>query len=354
MARPTNNSAEYFSHDADMRNDIKVKALRRKFGHTGYAVWNYILETLTDSNDFELDFSEVNRELLAADYEVTVEELYDIVKYACKINLLQASEDETVIYSSVLKKRFAKLIEQRERRCQAGKKGMESRWCNDNNVIKNTKSSITKNNNVITNDSNAIKNDNNVIENTENTITKNNKVKYSKVKETIVKETKEKKNIYPYQDIVALWNEICGVSLPQVKSLNDSRRQKIKSRIDEFECKSNEDCLNKVKEIFERIRGSDFLCGENNSGWTATFDWVFDNSKNWIKVIEGNYDNNRSAKNTQQNILPGVALGVGEYIETQTGRRTYGTGKATIPHTAPARPSEKYCWDSVSSSWVLL
>ena len=68
MGRPKNNSAEYFSHDADMRNDVKVKALRRRFSHTGYAVWNYILETLTDSDNFEWDFREVNRELLVADY----------------------------------------------------------------------------------------------------------------------------------------------------------------------------------------------------------------------------------------------------------------------------------------------
>ena len=55
------------------------EALRRRFSHTGYAVWNYILETLTDSENFELDFREVNRELLAADYELSVEELTEIV-----------------------------------------------------------------------------------------------------------------------------------------------------------------------------------------------------------------------------------------------------------------------------------
>lgn len=38
MARPKKNNAEYYTHDADMRNDMKIKALRRKFSHTGYAV----------------------------------------------------------------------------------------------------------------------------------------------------------------------------------------------------------------------------------------------------------------------------------------------------------------------------
>lgn len=322
MARPISNTAEYFSHDADMRNDIKIKALRRKFGHTGYAVWNYILETLTDSNDFELDFAEVNRELLAADYDVTVEELYNIVKYACSINLLQLSKDETTLYSNVLKKRFSQLIEQRDKRSKAGKKGMESRWSNDNNVITNDNNVITKNN---------------------------------KVKETIGKENKEKEKsiIYPFQDIVALWNEICGTSLPKVKSLTDDRRQKIKCRLTEFGGVNKEKWLANAKEIFERITASDFLCGNNGNQWTATFDWVFENSKNWIKVLEGNYDNNRGkrASPPQQD---DVTLGIGEYIDAKTGRRTYGTGRATIPTEAPPRPSERHSWDSVSKSWVLL
>lgn len=144
MGRPKNNSAEYFSHDADMRNDVKVKALRRRFSHTGYAVWNYILETLTDSENFELDFREVNRELLAADYELSVEELTEIVEYACRIDLLQMSEDGTVLFSAAHKRRFAQLLERRSKLSQAGKKGMASRWNNANEDITPNKEVITQ------------------------------------------------------------------------------------------------------------------------------------------------------------------------------------------------------------------
>ena len=49
----------------------------------------------------------------------------------------------------------------------------------------------------------------------------------------------------------------------------------------------------------------------------------------------------------------GVALGVGEWID-ETGRRTYGTGKATIPLNAPARPSDRYCWDAQTQNWILI
>ena len=33
MARPAKLNADYFSHDVDMRNDIRIKGLRRNFGH---------------------------------------------------------------------------------------------------------------------------------------------------------------------------------------------------------------------------------------------------------------------------------------------------------------------------------
>ena len=116
MARQNKNDAEFFPHDADMRNDIKVTALRRKFSHTGYAVWCFLLETLTDSEDFELPYSEVDQELLAADYDVPVEELREIIDYATRIGLLQ--QEDGKVYSEALKRRFIPLLEARERRRQ--------------------------------------------------------------------------------------------------------------------------------------------------------------------------------------------------------------------------------------------
>ena len=46
MARPKKLNAEFFSHDVDMRNDLKVKALRKRFGHKGYSFLEYDFGTL--------------------------------------------------------------------------------------------------------------------------------------------------------------------------------------------------------------------------------------------------------------------------------------------------------------------
>lgn len=323
MARPNKNNAEYFSHDADMRNDVKVKALRRRFSHTGYAVWNYILETLTDTENFEIDFRSLNRELLAADFDVSVQELTDIVEYACKIDLLQMSDDCSRLFSDALKRRFSQLLERRAKLSEAGKKGMAKRWANANE-------DITQDNEVITADS---------------------KVKESKGKESKGKQRKE--IVYPYQDIADLWNGICS-SLPKIKSLNDSRRTKIRARLSEFGGDPSS-WLGRVRNLFERVSASDFLCGQNKNNWIATFDWIFENGKNWVKVEEGNYDNDRGQRPAaQRGSQTGANLGAGEYIEQGTGRRTYGSGRATIPADAPARPSDRHSWDEASKNWILI
>lgn len=316
-------AAQYFTHDADMRNDVKVKALRRKFSHTGYAVWNYLLEVLTDVEAFEIEFDDVTRELLAADFDVSIQELSDIVEYCCKIGLLQ--QDGARLFSAAHQRRFQGIIERFQRRSEAGKRGMASRWGNRNNTPEADKQVITPDNNVITTD--------NIIE--------ENRLEENRIEENRVR--------YPYQDIADKWNSICGAYLPKVQKLTEARKQKIKARLQEFG--KQEEWLTKIEALFEQIAASDFLRGNNNHQWTATFDWVFDNSKNWVKVLEGNYDDNRGGKQAPQQA--NIQLGVGEYIDN-TGRRTYGTGRATIPNDAPPRPSGQYTWNSSTSQWIIL
>ncbi len=160
---------------------------------------------------------------------------------------------------------------------------------------------------------------------------------------------KNKAIAYPYDEVVRLWNEIC-LPLPQVKKLNDSRRKKIKSRLIEFSKESNE-WLPKTRELFERVVSSDFLCGEK-SDWQATFDWLFDNPKNWVKVMEGNYDNERHRNGTKPQAVPkGVRLGIGEYIDND-GNRRYSETLPPVPMSAPPRPSKDLVWSRETNSWI--
>lgn len=92
MARPVKNNAEYFSHDADMRNDVRIKAVRKKFKAQGYAIWNMVIEYLTDQDYFKFQFDELTLELLSGDFDEETQVIKDVVEYCVKLDLLQNEE----------------------------------------------------------------------------------------------------------------------------------------------------------------------------------------------------------------------------------------------------------------------
>lgn len=321
----------YFSHDVDMRNDLKIRGLRRKFGNDGYAVWCYLLEVLTDTEELCVNFKEM-ADLLSADFDVEREVLTAIVGYCKQVGLLQSEGD--VIFSARHRERITDVLDKArelsERRSQAGKRGMQKRWGKGN-----------PDNEVITTDNTVITNDNTVI-------TNDNVEKESKGKETKGEETKEKRVEYPCDGVVRLWNEIC-TSLPKVMRLSDARREKVKARLKEWGGDKDK-MLDNARALFLRIERSDFLTGRSGKWKGASFDWIFDSRNNWIKVMEGNYDNVRGAGSNAPSSTN--SLGVGEYIDGN-GNRTYGSGKAIIPQDAPPRPSARHSWNASNNQWIL-
>ena len=114
MARPKKDNADYFSHDADMRNDAKIKAIRRKYGIEGYGVYTMLLEILTDKDFFKLEWDDLSIELTAADIEIEPERLKDIVNYL--VNVLKMFTIEgNFLYCEKLITRFDSLLSKRKR-----------------------------------------------------------------------------------------------------------------------------------------------------------------------------------------------------------------------------------------------
>ena len=92
MARPKKFNADYFSHDADMRNDLRIKAIRTKFGLEGYAIYCMLLEVMTDHDYFQIDFTELEQELIAGDFGISAEKLNEVVDFIIRLDLFQMSE----------------------------------------------------------------------------------------------------------------------------------------------------------------------------------------------------------------------------------------------------------------------
>jgi len=112
MARPKRNNADYFSHDAGMRDDPKIKALRNKFGITGYAVWCMMLELLTNADFFKIHIGSLEIEIFSADFGIDADSFSEILAYMLKLSLLQ-TEDNCEYLSQKLTDRLQPVIDKR-------------------------------------------------------------------------------------------------------------------------------------------------------------------------------------------------------------------------------------------------
>lgn len=314
MARPKKQTVDYFPHFVKCGRTIYI--LENRFGNDGYAFWFKLLEILGESEGHFYDCSNLsNWEYLLAKTRVEEKTAQDIIKVLINLGKIDAGlwDENRVIWIENFVKNISDVYRTRntmlpEKPCFENKKqAVHEVFSEETHKEEGFSAQETP------------------------------KGEESKPKEKIK---------YPYQDICDLWNSIC-VSMPRVFKLNDDRRQKIKSRCNEWG-KTPEVWLQTAEDIFRRMEASDFCKG--SAGWKATFDWLFSNSANSIKVMEGNYDNKQGA---QADKPKNCKLGVGEYID-KDGRRTYGSGKATIPQDAPPRPGEKYCWDEASKNWIYL
>lgn len=87
------------------------------------------------------------------------------------------------------------------------------------------------------------------------------------------------KFIDPYMNY---WNILADyLKLAKVQACTDARKNKFKVRI-------NEPAFDFIK-ILDKIRCSPMLKGET-SNWRVSFDWIFENQSNYVKILEGTYD----------------------------------------------------------------
>lgn len=94
---------------------------------------------------------------------------------------------------------------------------------------------------------------------------------------------KADKNV-PYEKIKDLFHNIC-ISYPKLIKISDTRKKTIAARYKEYDCD-----IEVFKTLFTKAQQSDFLKGKNDRQWTASFDWLM-NQSNMNKVLEDKYKN---------------------------------------------------------------
>ena len=142
---------------------------------------------------------------------------------------------------------------------------------------------------------------------TNDKLSNNNQVTTTKEREEIKenKEREETKNNSVYQLIVDMYNDTC-VSFPKCTKLSEARKKGLRARLRKY-------TVEDFKLMFEKAEKSDFLKGANSRNWVANFDW-FISDRNFVKVIDGNYDNTSPSpvataykQNQNQNVFLDIA-----------------------------------------------
>lgn len=112
MARPKKDNAEYFPHDAGMRNDDRVKALRKRFKLHGYAIWIMLIEYLTSKDFFQFEYNDFTLEIMAGDFDADVKEIQEVIAYCITLGLLQ--EEGGFIRCKTLRNRLEPVLLKRK------------------------------------------------------------------------------------------------------------------------------------------------------------------------------------------------------------------------------------------------
>jgi|SRR5688500_8692871 len=113
MARPIKDNADYFSHDTDMRNDDRIKAVRKKFSHLGYSLYNMILEYMADKDFFRIQYSDMSFELMSGDFNEDPPRIKEVVDYFIQLDLFQLTDG--YIKCKTLEARLSGVVEKRAR-----------------------------------------------------------------------------------------------------------------------------------------------------------------------------------------------------------------------------------------------
>lgn len=125
-----------------------------------------------------------------------------------------------------------------------------------------------------------------------NEVNKVNEENISMSPQSVVDDLNSAKKNVPYAKIKNLWNEIFqDTAISKCDKVTEKRKAAIRQR---WYNGTGQD-LNNWENAFSKIKQSDFLMGNNDKDWQASFDWVI-RPDSITKIMEGKYDNREKSK----------------------------------------------------------
>jgi len=101
----------------------------------------------------------------------------------------------------------------------------------------------------------------------------------------------------PYEKVKGLWDTLAEkTEISKIAKLSQKRKGKLRKRWEEWEEYDDQKTYETYKYIINKIYITPFLHGHNERGWQIDFDWLTKNDTNWIKVVEGKYEDTEAYK----------------------------------------------------------
>ena len=295
----------WFRHDFNASSDEKIVRLLMKKGVSGYGVYWLLIEELAKANNLEL----------ACSYDELAYKLH--TKESLVKSIVEDFElfvvNDGKFYTQRLRSDMEEMTRSKEKRSNAGKKG----GGNPNFKKGQPNPYYTKEiNNVYAEDKQEI---NNV---------------YAEDKQIRIR----RDNIETRQDEYKIEN----TPIPPKKA------DGVCGDNSAFVPPTAEEVKAYCTERGNDIDPEEFVAFYESKGWRVGNAQM----KSWKGAIIG-WEKRREKKKKEQAASNGIRLGCEEWID-ENGRRTYGTGKFTVPNDAPPRPSVKHVWVNSDRQWTIL
>jgi len=112
--------------------------------------------------------------------------------------------------------------------------------------------------------------------------------------------TVPKRHRIEYRRIIMDFHDTC-IDFPTIRAMSEVRKKKIQTLLNEFDKLKiwpDVTSYDKLHRLFQLAQDSDFLSGRDQKWNGCSFDWII-NKTNALKIVEGNYENERGVRNAR-------------------------------------------------------
>lgn len=255
---------KWFKHYSNAHNDNALKKVRMKYGAEGYAIYWYCLELIAADLDGENAKFELSHDAEVIGYDLKIDQVRveEIMRYMVDLKLFEASNEKITCL------KIAKFLDKKATRNKDIIDIIEA-FNKDQDVSGNVgdKSKLSVD---VADKSRRLALDEIRLDN-KNTIRTTSSAS----------DTPD----CPHQAIIDLYHKHLPM-MTKIKIWNDQRQSILKTRWREDPKRQN---LDWWEGFFKYIAGIDFLCGRSGD-WQADLEWII-RPKNFVKIVEGKYEN---------------------------------------------------------------